>query len=300
MRATPPAPTVRRRHGFTLMELLVVIGIISVLIALVVVVGSAVTSSARSRLTEDGLRVLDGTLASYIADVGDIPPAYVPDPRVTQNAGFRNVLLPVADARNMSDSDTAASPQGNQMINSVGLFMAQTNPAPDPQSVVRLRASPGAQKNLASLPSRLSAVYDADRTPDRQPSLPTAIDAWGRPMRYVHPAFDGLVTDLPTNPTPDPAAARDTLAVLGAPPAPIANWAIARIRRNARDTAPTPTLAQHFADSDGGTCIGNRPYFYSAGPDGRVGVQVDGSGNVIKDFNADNVYTTTPTFPSRF
>ncbi|MDX2130583.1 MAG: prepilin-type N-terminal cleavage/methylation domain-containing protein [Planctomycetota bacterium] len=289
-----------RPRAFTLMELLVVIGIIAVLVALVVVVGSAVTSNARSSLTRDGLRVLDSTLASYIADNGDIPIAYVPDPRVTQNPGqYRNVLLPVADARNMSDNDTAASPQGNQMINSVGLFMTQVNPAADSQSVVKLRGSVNAQKNLSALPSKLSAVYDADRNPDRQPAISTAIDAWGRPMRYVHPSFDGLMTDDPTNTSPDPAAARDVDLVLGAP-RPNTTWAIARIRRNARDTAPTPTQAQQFADSDGGSCVGNRPYFYSAGPDGRVGVQVSAGGEVINDFNADNVYTTLPSFPSKF
>jgi len=50
------------RRAFTLMELLVVIGIIAILIAITFMVGRAVTTNSKKGVTQDTLRVLDSAL----------------------------------------------------------------------------------------------------------------------------------------------------------------------------------------------------------------------------------------------
>ncbi|GJQ28217.1 MAG: hypothetical protein HBSAPP03_01010 [Phycisphaerae bacterium] len=289
------------RRAFTLMEMLVVIGLIAVLVAVVFVVGSAVTSGAKKSLTADGLRVLDNALQAYITELEDNPPPIAEDPRAASDPTRRGQFFPVADARNMTDADTGMSPAGNQMINSAGLFLTQVTPPTYTGQIIRTRPSSTAKAALNALPQRLSAVFDADRAPDRQPAIQTPLDAWGRPMRYVHPAFDGMQFDDPSSPNPNHDAARTVDQILG-PARTGTSYIIPSIRRNAvaHEPLPSPLTAQRLPDSDGGSCIGNRPYFYSAGPDGKVGVLHDASDNIIEDYNKDNVYTTRPMFPTKF
>ena len=106
------------------------------------------------------------------------------------------------------------------------------------------------------------------------PALRTIVDAWQRPIRYVHPKFDGLF-----HPTGDPAGfmTLSDAAVLGPPPQGRI-YATDGVRRNNAAAGGEP------ADSDGGLCVGNHPYFYSAGP--------DGDPSTIED----NVYSVKPQF----
>jgi hypothetical protein len=157
-----------------------------------------------------------------------------------------------------------AKPSG-LMVNSVGLFMLQC------------RSVPAAASALKQLDSKIVREYSPDPAgttgAGSQPSLPTAFDGWGHPIRYVHPMTKGLVVgpQYPTAMT-DPTMFVDTDKVLGQQVAP-RSYAMPQIRRNA--TPPD-------ADSDGGINPGTRPYFYSAGPDGDPST-VD-----------DNVYLTVP------
>ena len=70
-------------------------------------------------------------------------------------------------------------------------------------------------------------------------------------------------------------------------------YAYAQVRRNHIHTANGVGGTEDQPDSDGGTCVASRPYFYSAGADGQVGIYLDESGKEV-DGNADNVYTIQP------
>lgn len=257
-----------RRTGFTLVELLVTIGIIGLLVSIVLAVGVAVAGTGKQRATEQVLRSLDLVLESYVAETGGIPGPTEPFPDGGDPTNpLQTVVQPVADAR-LGTTD--------EMINSVGWFMLQC------------RNSPSAEAKLKGLDSRFVKEWDATvGTPSvpalDQPRIATVFDAWGNAIRYVHPAFDGLIHGPDYsggNVTPGGAAsAVRTEDVIGPPPQNRV-YGFTSIRRNNRKVGTQAT-----GDSDGGMCQSETPYFYSAGPDGDPATV------------EDNVYTTRPIFP---
>lgn len=284
-RSSHVGPSRRASGAFTLIELLVVIGIIALLIAIVTVVGGRVIAGSKATLTRDTIKAMDLIYAGYMADRDLRPDPGVPDPR---NAQF---ILPVADARNMSAGN-------REIINSVGLFIHQME-----------REGQPVQATIAGLNSRLVTFYAADATsppvppsnmpdPNPRPELPqlrTVLDAWGRPMRYVHPSYSGSLYDATFDVAQrrgnyadpgDPSKPYDLRIVLTETPQSI--LPIQQIRRNAGEQSADP-IGNDGPDSDGGICPknGGVAYFYSAGPDGDPSTR------------DDNVYVEAshPTFP---
>lgn len=262
------------RPGLTLIEVLVVLVIIGILATLTVTVASKVSGAGKGRMTQDAIRVLDQALTSYVSAKEANPPAVLRDPR--EPSGRR--LIPVADARNM---DTAREDQ--TMLNSGGFFVYQAQTAA------------GLSGLFSSLDTRIFSKFDADSTenqfldangsvdteidqflpggtpggpanqPDwnNQPRIPTVLDGWGRPIRYVHPTFGGVLSGsrlnpqlAGTNPVDLDAAEWGELKSAGQ------NWSFSQVRRNKSNADALG------ADSDGGRPVGGRPYFYSAGADG--------------------------------
>lgn len=249
------------RRAFTILELLIVIGIIAVLIAVTLAVGDAVTTGSRNRITQDTIRVLDSALNQYIAYAGDIPAPTVDDPR----PGTPNFVIPVGDVRNMSDTDSSSpinAERGKRMNNSAGLFVLQVS------------KSPAAKAAVDRIPGRV--FKQVTTLVGGQPlTLPTPLDGWGRPIRYVHPAFQGELAG---------ASLSNSNDFPQLPPLrPGKSYAFTDVRRNRQSVSP-PTTAADIADGDGGSCTGARPYFYSAGPDGDPST------------TGDNVYLTPPAF----
>jgi len=166
---------------------------------------------------------------------------------------------------------------------------------------------------LSHVDQRFVRNYNIDDDPtdnvdeDGQPSMLTVFDAWGNPIRYVHPRFDGIIEEPgstrplgePGEPYEDVVAAlmpesmlpQDTsLILLGHADSPFPEVRRSRIVEIDRTEARSnPALEFPIeADADGGVCAGPRPYFYSAGPDGDPST-ID-----------DNIYTTIPDFVDPF
>lgn len=284
--AIPPAPTNSRRHptGFTVIELAVVVAIIAILIGMVIVVGGKVIDSTRERATKQTLLALDAALAEYMAaKEGKLPP-----PLVTYHFDANTGLARKAP---LADGSFAPSANNVRPIPSTALLLKE------------LATVPAADKLVKSIPSRFlrfSPTQIAAGDPpidDPNPvQLTEVLDAWGHPIRFVHPAYDGLLFDRPDVAVPSRAAPRELRRIIDGEL--VTNEVpndLQQVRRNNfvtwnESAAPVPS-----PDADGGLCPGNRPYFYSTGPDAKAGFLREnraGGRVVVTDLNADNVYST--------
>lgn len=298
----------RPKRGFTLIELLVVILMIGILIGIVLTVGANVMSGGKSRQTADTIRTVDTAVETYIRDVGRTPPAFVlafrpGRPEQFPLDGDDFAAYPLADAVDVTPGGDA----NRTRINSIGLF-------------IRAAEEIGLEDIFAGVSSRLLVRWDGDfdlvessgsppSAPGRQPELRTILDAWGQPLRFVHPAWDGIITEQdnqgvrratgrfgnsvrPITANTNDLGADFWLPANRAPenfdPGNSNDFPIRQIRRdrltdedrsNWSLTGVTP-----IGDGDGGYTIGGRPYIYSAGPDGDPST------------TDNNVYTTTPRF----
>lgn len=270
-------------RAFTLIEMLVVIIIVGILVTLVVAVGARVTTSSRASTTRDVIRALDTALESYIASSGeDKPKGYV---SFEENTTVGNRNFPIVDG-------VIPTTNGRTVINSVGLFLLQARDYSGSIGVVE-----GLDSNFVR---RYTPADGGGQVGvgDEQPELVTVFDAWGQPIRYVHPLFDGEVVDMPprqdcqtgTGVRMRGSTSANNGYFFGEAPAFYQDLAFSRVRRNyiterERNPAECPNFAALIpGDGDGGECVAGRPYFYSMGPD------ADPSDR------EDNVYTTEPRF----
>ena len=297
-----PKPS-RAQRAFTLIELLIVIAITSILIAISVTVGLGLQSAARARSTKATIQIADTTVQDYYTETGSGLPSLVVAPNAIPNAPIeeRNRVYPMLDGVDLEDGNDE-----RRRINTMGLFINQlaelglneTFTAPDTEIYREIDGDIAVEPD-APEPDLAMGEYG------RQPSLPTLFDAWGNPLRFVHHALDGIITDetLMNNPTeadylanaPVGGTAFPIVETVSPPtffgtdrlPAgfQLADMDIIQVRRNAgvRDANAEldPTI---IGDSDGGSAPSDRPYIYSAGPDGNPAT------------TEDNVYTVLPRF----
>lgn len=265
------SPTQRRaRAGFTLVEMIVVVSIISVLAGLSVMVGTAVINSGKSKATLGVIETLDEALVVYINQKGDIPPALVEVKHADLPSSIQGLMpidafnvkhsafFPAVDGRGSEDAS-----RNSVNINSVALFIESVSVVAKAQTI------------LSNINPEYLHRYSDDET--LQPFMLTAFDAWGNPIRYVHPKFDGIIEQdrrilsdagdsIDLTDEGEGFFLDSTLPVNADTRIRLKN-----IRRNRLIKEDFPTgepPADLLPDSDGGKTVGSRPYFYSAGPDG--------------------------------
>lgn len=249
--------TTHTRKAFSLVELISVFLIIGLLIALAISVGRSVMQTRGEKATQNVVQVLDQALSTYIAIKNAKPSAYY-----TDAAG---VKFPVIDGR-IGAGGPAALP--TDLVPSTSLAILQMQEVPEVKAI------------LSQIPSefiRRETIVVAGQTVQATNSSGggggggaggggggganvglVIVDAWGSPIRYVHPEFHGRIGDA------------------GAPLAlSIGNF-----------TRLSTADFEDKSDADEGYCPNNRPYFYSCGPDRKAGTR------------KDNIYGTRPTFAS--
>lgn len=275
-------PALRGERGFTLIELLVVIVIIVILLAVAFSIGQGVVNSGRERQTQFTLRVLDSALTEYIHSQERLPPAWVVDPRYDPAAP----LPPSPVMQPMFDGAYEASGGAERLLDSTALFLAH---ASGMQHV---------EAKLRDLDAKLLREVELDLPglPSLQ-MMPTVLDGWGNPIRFVHPAFQGIIHGPNYQNAQVNLAGRRSFVDVSQISQPTRGQpGVDRLRRNnvsmAADINGEPPA---YPDADGGLAQ-NRPYFYSTGRSGRVGYLVETGGNVNTNYNADNVYTSRPRF----
>lgn len=259
------------RSAFTLIELLIVIGIIAVLVALAVVVGAKVVEGGRARATTDVIRVLDGTLGAWQLNARTPLPSVL---EVKEDA-TRSRYFPIIDARRPSgNSDFAAEAEPSALYYSA-LVMQDQSVAPEFEQLD------------SAFVSSASAPQEDSRNGQREAWAIPAVnvrDAWGRPMRFVHPAFHGGYGEY-WDADGERMATRDPMRVMVKNPQ--GREIEVEYRRSYRpfEADATNRKATWIGDADEGMAVGGRGYFYSAGEDGDPGTR------------ANNVYSIEPRFP---
>jgi prepilin-type N-terminal cleavage/methylation domain-containing protein len=279
----------QHNRGFTLIELLIVIAIVSLLAAIGIGVGAGMINSGKKTATVGVIQALDQTLDAYIDVKGDLPPALV---------AVRHNDLPTGLRAQVGNDNPGFYPafdgtegNGELLINSVGYYLYAV------QDVA------GVQEILAGINPKLIKQYTTSgfgqseggisvgSSASEQPLLLTVFDAWGNPIRFVHPKFDGIVEKNRRTQDTDGEPIRIDREQNGFfvnPPSGGREMIIFNVRRNKMTADERNEDPDLVADSDGGLCPSARPYFYSSGPDGDPST------------TDDNIYTTIPTYIAPF
>lgn len=279
----------RTEGGFTYVEMLVVLIIIGLLVAISLQVGRAVSEGGRLRQTEATLRVLDQSLTTYMSENPGQFPGEIVD--------ARGEVYPIIDGRCMnawSGDQANVAPAWP----SLGLYLsvvtkngkiAPTITGLDP-SLIQVVDFPSQQPGFSQPEELVSGNTRAQQ-------MFTVLDGWGRPFRFVHPKYDGGFGDVfkPVGGTGTgfTSVGRGNLELQL--PTSGGGTRSVRFRRSAMPFNPDggnytagdgAGNGAWVGDADEGLCAADRPYFYSAGPDGNPGTR------------GDNVYSVKPSFPA--
>ncbi len=280
-----PRPT---RAAFTLLELLVVVTIIALLTSIGLAVGVKVTQSGKATASRNLIKALDSILTAYSEEKGSIPPAFVNlNIRDFGKPEDESYTLPLFDGRfeqggvSSTDRFSKTADQGQP---AVGLFLLWAK-----------QESPQAAALIAGIDSRFierrtMALYGWDsngrfaplEVDETSPALPIIIDAFGNPIRLGHPAFSGGAGDYYNGAT----RVTRPLVTMAPPNKGGVTFNTTPATRSFQPFAVGSLSNAFVGDSDEGTGVGQRPYFYSAGVDGNPGTR------------GDNIYGNAPTYPS--
>lgn len=320
MVSTTRLPSSRRRGhaaacagagAFTLVELLVVIGIIVLLVGVAITVGRSVTHSGRMRSTEHLLRTLDSGLSADIAVNEGLPTAFCVAETVRPDNGQpyspkQYAAFPIVDGRAESrqlpyQSPLWPPPAGDPRFDEVA------DPSQPSLSLLLLQSGEDSQLSRAvqNIDPRFVTVRQIPafgwRAAQSQtgkwevvsPNLeqywikaPVVQDAFGFPIRVVFPGLGGgsgpyYDVDASQLRTRSPHA----IPVPFMAPTPGARPQPALFVRSYRGFDPETVRSRRpVGDADEGAPLASRPYFYSVGPDGDPGTR------------KDNVYVTAPAF----
>jgi len=259
-----------RFAAFTLVELLVVMGIIAVLAGLALAVGTGVIKSQRAATTQNTIQMLE-TYLSDLDATGEDKRSYKAFKTEVDSQQYE---LPVLDGREDSDGFDKSA---DRPIDSLARFIAAGDQF--------LGDSSDRWGGLdSSLVQDVTLGGNAGTLSVRDVTLRgvALTDQWGQPIRAVHPSYDGGFGDY-QNAAGSVVNTRSTLSV---DEVVAGSSSTVRFRRSYRPFA-SGSDPDSVGDADEGICQNERVYFYSAGPDGDPGTR------------ENNIYgSVTPQYPN--
>jgi prepilin-type N-terminal cleavage/methylation domain-containing protein len=244
-------------RGFTMIEIVVVITIIAILTSLGLMVGNKVRLNSQVAATRSLIISLDQGYDSVRNEKGSSISGTWRDDR-----GFE---FAVADAAAYAPASLPAPPLPVIVEPSQGLLLLASGQHPALKDVI-LRADPRYVTKAI-----LTSNQDGFPT-DNTVSVPVMKDAWGNPIRFVHPKWDngyGPYWNTTTNAVVTSGREQERQVNLKRGPSPT-----------------SPSFTQHFVRSfrhaggavgiaDEGVCVGGKGYFYSSGADKDPGLRDD-------------------------
>jgi type II secretory pathway pseudopilin PulG len=251
-------PAVRRRGGFSLIELVVVVGIIITLISLVLAVSTLLIQANESRQLEAAFATLDSAVQEYEQVVGR--PLTYQDRTEQAVRGSFDIPYDVDFNINALEGFYGATGAGEACI------CAATGDSHGwEKSIVRLfqlmARTESAEEIIAKLdPSLFLPVRLANGLPlPNNQTLTTLVDPWGATVAIVMPGRKWRDSDQGNLPLDADGTIRTSL------------------------------------ESKIGVCRNGKPLFVSAGPDGDIGCLACAGGTSPRfEATLDNVYSYTP------
>ena len=186
-RSQPPhrLPTARRtRAAFTLIELMVVIGIIMLLVGISVYAYTQVTRHSKAQKTKAALEVCRALMAEYEATAGA--------------AAARQLVTDTGNSWNNAGQPLDANPPRPYA------FDVQTR-----LLLRELLRSPNSKKILARLPAESLQYAQVQINRQLTENLPLILDGYGKPIFYIPPAGLVNLTVGGQPPTPNRALRSD-------------------------------------------------------------------------------------------
>ncbi|MEO1717344.1 MAG: prepilin-type N-terminal cleavage/methylation domain-containing protein [Planctomycetota bacterium] len=262
------------RTAFTLIELLIVIGIIAVLIAIGLTVAPALINSGRAQATQSTLVAMESVVQELSTSADLRPKDYQVYVAVSGN---ESINLPIIDGR----------------LDSAGFDRDADRAEPSFARLLKVveETVPGIESRWTQLDPSIVAARDitgeavGGTIGSFRVSGTEVLDNWGNPIRFVHPSFDGGGGNWYANDGPPP---NSRPAIMNVPYG--AAGGDEDFRRSFRPFDPTASsdATNPIGDADEGIVPGGSSgYLYSAGPDGDPGTR------------GDNVYASViPEYPS--
>lgn len=279
----PSAATgANRTRAFTLIELLVVLAIIAILASIGLLVANRVSGGGKEAATKDLLKILDSTLQSIAADKGPKLPSLWTDESLNKNQ------YPLFDGRigNNPGSDPVANPAEPSLTWYLLLTGESTSVSAamgglDPRFVLK---APIVTSLTAGQKEILTGMPNAPQTSAGGVVSGLVIkDAWGEPIRFVHPTYQG-----------GSGAFAISNGSGGWSMGPSRQSQMKSFKQGAGSQQVTmrrswrADTAGGIGDADEGLCPGGAPYFYSVGEDKDPGLR--------KGTGGENVYLIEPKF----
>ncbi len=254
----------RKRRGFTLLEIMIVVGIIVILVSIVLAVGGALAGNQNVRRTEATMEILDKALSEWELLMrrqlswgidGQMPDG-TPNPRA--NYDIQEDTMHIFLISDMLDDVGVSSDLRTILaqIDSAHYVRYEYDgpggrPSPVDPSAWILEGNLTPFQATEPDPNVAQWATDAANWYGKH----TALDAWDRPIRIIHPGRLRDPNDLITGPADEDGTVRTPL------------------------------------EDVYGIAVNAKPYFVSSGPDGRFGSLATSATQAQQEAARDNIYT---------